>query len=209
MKKILVIVLTLFALLLMGCGTINVNHKLHSDWTSDITLEVVSESEPFINLVKTGLESSLPGAVEIETEDGVMYQLENVKASDLAINQTTVFNSFGIKKEFKFPNYYYTLTWDMSGSEEEDSASQVAGMGIGFNYILTPFGKITDTNGVYVGEDKKAVKFNMLSPKKYYVTFKQSFVSAWLSGSSKVTDRDAVTVAGSPIGETDSETLDW
>lgn len=177
-------------LLLTGCGTINIHQKLYRDGTFDLSIESKSDNAMFLNLVKEGFEESpiTEKAILIEDEEGFKYLLEKTSLEDISTeSKDSMFESIGIKKEFKFPYYYYTITLKNEGSEDPEYGS----MGMSVNYILEPFGKITDTNGVLLGEDKKTVKFNLMKTKDYYVTFKDFFIPAWIGGASKILDREA------------------
>jgi len=190
MKRLVVILTLISMLLLSGCGTININQKLYRDGTFDLSIEVKSDNEMFINMVKEGFEESpvIEKATLIEQEDGLRYVLEKASFNDISTESgDSMFESIGIKKEFKFPYYYYTINLKNKGAEDSEYGS----MGMSFNYVIEPFGKITDTNGVYVGEDKKSVKFNLMKSKDYYVTFKDLFISSWFGGASKILNREA------------------
>lgn len=189
MKKLTIALALISMLLLSGCGTININQKLYRDGTFDLSIEIKSNNEMFINMVKEGFEESpaIEKATLIEQEDGFKYVLEKASFKDISTERgDSMFESIGIKKEFKFPYYYYTISMKNKGSEDSEYGS----MGMSFNYIIEPFGKITDTNGVYVGEDKKSVKFNLMKSKEYYVTFKDLFISSWFGGASKIINRE-------------------
>ena len=190
MRKIVIVLALISMLLLSGCGTININQKLYRDGTFDLSIEIKSDNEMFINMVKEGFEENpvIEKATLIEQDDGFKYVLEKASFDDVSTeNGDSMFESIGIKKEFKFPYYYYTITLKNKGSADSEYGS----MGMSFNYIIEPFGKITDTNGVYLGEDKKAVKFNLMKSKEYYVTFKDLFISSWFGGASKILSREA------------------
>ncbi|MBU0979706.1 MAG: hypothetical protein KJ709_02785 [Nanoarchaeota archaeon] len=189
MRKIVIVIALISMLLLSGCGTININQKLYRDGTFDLSIEIKSDNEMFTNMVKEGFEESpvIEKATLIEQDDGFKYILEKASFEDVSTESgDSMFESIGIKKEFKFPYYYYTITLKNKGSDDSEYGS----MGMSFNYIIEPFGKIIDTNGVYLGEDKKAVKFNLMKSKEYYVTFKDLFISSWFGGASKILNRE-------------------
>lgn len=190
MKKLVILLALVSILILSGCGTVNINQKLYRDATFDLSIEVKSDNEMFVNMVKEGFEESpvIEKATLIEQEDGFKYILEKASFKDVSTESgDSMFESIGIKKEFKFPYYYYTISLKNKGVENSEYGS----MGMSFNYIIEPFGKITDTNGVYVGEGKKSVKFNLMKSKDYYLTFKDLFISSWFGGASKILNREA------------------
>ena len=185
MKQITIVLVLLITLLLSGCGTINFNQKLYRDGTFDLSIEVKSDNQMFVNMVKEGLENSsfAEKATLIEQESGFKYTRKRIPFANFynvsAEDKENIFKSIGIKKEFKFPYYFYTITLKNKGLEDPEYGS----MGLSFNYIIEPFGTITDTNGIYVGEDKKAVKFNLMKSKEYYITFKDFLIFSWFGGS--------------------------
>ena len=203
-KRIVIFWLLLIALFLVGCGTININQKIYRDWSFDISIEVNSDNQAFLNLVKDGFEDNpiTEKATIVEQESGFKYVLEKATIEDISTEEgNSLFESIGIKKEFKFPFYYYTLSLKNKGSESEEFGS----FGMSFNYMIEPFGKITDSNGVYVGEDKRVVKFNLLKTKDYYLTFRDFFLSSWIGGASKITDRVAKETAFSSAADIPDE----
>ena len=189
-KIIFVLGLILVALFVVSCGTITINQKIYRDWSFDLSIEAKSDNQAFLNLVKEGFEENqiTEKATFVEQESGFKYVLEKATIEDISTEEgNSLFESIGIKKEFKFPFYYYTISLKNKGSESEEFGS----FGMSFDYMIEPFGKITDTNGVYIGEDKQVVKFNLLKTKDYYLTFRDFFLSSWIGGASKITSHDA------------------
>ncbi|MBI2124941.1 hypothetical protein HYU08_00120, partial [Candidatus Woesearchaeota archaeon] len=187
LKSIFVLVV---ALLLVGCGSISFVQKIYPDWTFDLSVEVSSDNEYFLNAARSSFEESpsFEKATLVELDNGFRYNLEKVSVEETATSeQGAIYESIGIKKEFKFPYYYYTITLKNKGIEDNEFGS----FGMSMDYNLEPFGKITDTNGVYIGDDKKSVKFNLLKEKEYYITFRHFFLSSLLSGTNKIVDREA------------------
>ncbi|MBI5001764.1 hypothetical protein HZC31_00095 [Candidatus Woesearchaeota archaeon] len=204
-KQTILLLILVISLLLTGCGTVNFYQKLYRDGTFDITVEVKSSEQMFLTTVEQGLEESgmLKGAIRTEQADGYKYFIEKTTLAEL--NQTNASDSFigssGFKREFKFPYYYYTITIiNEQNTSEEDSAFTG---GFGFNYILEPFGKITDTNGFYTSDEKKAVQFNLMKSKTYYVTFRDFFLYSWIGGATKILEQEA-TIPTEELLEEDS-----
>lgn len=193
----------MIVLLVTGCGTVNMYHKLHRDGTFDFSIGVKSDNEMFLNTMKSAFEESalVEKATYIEKDDGFTYVLEKVTLEDVSDEEEeeSVLETIGVKKEFKFPFYYYTFTLKNKGTGDSEFGS----MGMALNYIVEPFGKITDTNGVFIGEDKKKVKFNLMKTKDYYITFRDFFLFSWIGGASKIIERDA-TENKIPIEEADT-----
>lgn len=198
MKKTLLLLIILSALLLCSCGTINLYQKLYRDGSFDLSFEVKSSSPEFLNLMKSSLEKNNNlKAKLIEEENGFKYVFDKTNFRDLPTgNQLSSLESMGFKKEFKFPYYYYTLTLKNKGfdSSDADTGMSASSLGMGLNYIIEPFGKITDTNGYLLGEDKQAVKFNLMITKEYYLTFRDNFISAYFGGWNKLPEREAKEV---------------
>lgn len=189
-KKLRYIFALFIALLLVGCGNVNFVQKIYPDWTFDLSVKVKSDNEFFLNTARSSLEGSpyFEKATLVELDDGFTYNLEKISLEETTVSeQGAVYESIGIKKEFKFPYYYYTITLKNKGLDDNEFGS----FGMSLDYVLEPFGRIIDTNGVYVGDDKKAVKFNLLKEKEYYVTFKHFLISSILSGSNKIIEREA------------------
>lgn len=183
-------------LLLCGCVTINLNHTLYRDGSFDLSIEVKSDNEMFLNVGKEKLEQfsdssdfwGINKGTLIENEEGIKYIFERMTFDNFSTEYgNSLIESLGIKKEFKFPYYYYTITLK---NEDDEDLEYYSEYGVSLNYVLEPFGKIIDTNGIYVGEDKKAVKFNLLRSKEYYVTFRDFFIFSWLGGASKIMNRE-------------------
>lgn len=203
MKKIL-IGLILLCILLSGCGTINIRQKLYRDGTFDLSMEVLSDNVMFINLVKEGFQSSqMQQGTLIEQTNGFTYYFEKITFDDFPVQEDAV-EFIDIEREFKFPFYYYTITLVSPGVQQTDMDLGTMGMdfgtmGMAFNYILEPFGKIKETNGMYLGENKKQVLFNLMQTGTYYVTFRDFFLSSWIGGASRVTGQ-ATSSSGTPPG---------
>ena len=177
-------------LLLAGCGVVNIQQKLYRDGTFDISIEVNSQNEMFLNGMKNILEENpvFEKAVVTETDEGYRYTLNKVTMESFYTGKgDSIFESIGIKKEFKFPYYYYTITLPNKGLED----SEYGAMAMSASYIIEPFGKIVDTNGVYTSDKKNQVKFNLLKEKNYYVTFRDFFLMAWIGGASKIVNKEA------------------
>ena len=182
MRKI-IIGLILLSVLLSGCGTVNIGQKLYRDGTFDLSMEVRSDNVMFINLAKEAFQSSqMQQGTLIEQTNGFTYYFEEISFDDFPIQDDAV-EFIDIKREFKFPFYYYTITLVSPGVQQTDF--EFGTMGMAFNYIVEPFGKITETNGFYLGENKKAVVFNLMQTGTYYVVFRDSFIASWFGGASK------------------------
>lgn len=204
-KTILLSFLLVTLLFISGCGTINMTMDIKSDWTYDGGVEVKGE-EMFVNIVKEAITSQQKetGMVlnEIQTEDGVTY-----KFTDSLINPSVdrgAFSSLGIKKEFKFPYYYYTLSLNNEGTEESESNEFVGALSM--NFIIKPYGKITDTNGVLLGEKKDSVRFDMTKTKIYSVTFRKFFLFE-MSNYKKVPEREPKAYEQTEQIQTESQEL--
>jgi hypothetical protein len=74
------------SLFLSGCGTINIYHKLYRDGTSDLSVEVKSDSQFFLNMIKDGFENDplMERATIIEEDGGFKYVLEKAKLDNIA-----------------------------------------------------------------------------------------------------------------------------
>lgn len=168
-----IVLLVSFLVFISGCGTINLKMDLNSDWSYDGVIE--AKGEMVVNLIKQSMSESefQMEFKEIETEDGVMY-----KFTDSLINPKweNMFSSLGIEKEFKFPFYYYTLTLKNKGMDLSDSEYGDMFGTFGFNFIINPYGKITETNGVLLGEKQDSVRFDLKKTKDFSVTFRRFFL---------------------------------
>lgn len=201
--------------MLSGCVNMTVTQKLYRDGTSDLILELSSENEFIRNSAFNQVMTEMEGAVVVETEKGFRITKEGIQVSDLEDKETAgIIADTGFKKEFKFPFYYYTITIDnkgMESPEEDEFGFAEAMMGsMAFNYVLEPFGTITETNGIYVGESKKAVKFNLLQSKVYTVTFRDFFLWSWIGGASKLLEREPskVEIDMSDLGASEEPTME-
>ena len=188
MNKLLFSIPLIFILLLSGCATINVYQKLYRNGEFDLTFEVISDNQFTSNALKESVGKEFKGGSYIETSNGFKYILEKADINKvLGQNNISITDNLGIKKEFKFPYYYYTLTLKNEGIADPKYGS----MGVSCNYIIEPFGKITDTNGIYFGDGKRAVEFDLMKSNDYYVTFRDFFISSWFGGASKIINKEA------------------
>ncbi|MFW5983325.1 MAG: hypothetical protein ACOCQ4_02400 [bacterium] len=185
MKKLFLVALIFGVLLLSACGTVDVEQKLYKDGTFDLSIEVTSENEMFIDLFEGQL-NDLEGAELTELDNGVRYSYEGVSFSNGEFN-----NSFskmwGISKEYHFPYNHIILNFNNTvASEEEDSF----GMDPEFYYTIEPFGKIVDTNGIYL-EDKSKVRFDLMKEKDYFIEFKYFCLIPAFCAGDKIPERES------------------
>ena len=173
--KAKIFLILLLTLALTACGTVDVEQKLYKDGTFDLTLTITSENEMFMSLF-TEEAGDLEGATVREVEGGVEYTFEGMDIADETLNDSFS-GLWGIEKEFRFPYQYVTLSFD--NDVEESPEEDIFGLTPKFYYTLEPFGKITDTNGVY-SEDKSKVRFDFMKNEEYFVTFRYfCLVPSW------------------------------
>ncbi len=203
-------------ILLTGCVNLTITQKLHRDGTFDIVIEASSENELIRNSIKQSLEEEFEGASVVETEKGLKITKESLKVSDVAGKENSgIIAKAGFKREFKFPFYYYTITIENEGmGETKDELGMAETMlaSMSMSYVIEPFGTIVNTNGVFVNDDKKAVKFNLLKSKNYTVTFRDFFLWSLIGGATSIAEhapeKAKVELSGINASMSDTEDLD-
>lgn len=176
-----------------GCVSINVNQEIHKDGSSDIGIEVESDSQVARTTVKETIESSMmvENAVLEEGDNSFTYRFENVypQTQEDRFSETVGSTSSGSGSSSSIFDYekdsglvytHFTLRLNStgfddsnSGSSESEFGSQLGeslGSSMEFNYDIDIFGTLVDTNGQKMSDG--SIRFDLTEDKNYYVEFK-------------------------------------
>ena len=181
----------MFSLILSGCVSVDTNQKIYRDETTDINVRITAESAFILNQVKDGMLDDL-SSDWIYSEDGESFSIsqKNVKIKSFKYSsaEDSLFGTGELKKDFKFPYYYYTYSFinkvktDNQDAEVNEYAEKMKDL-ISISYNIEGFGEIEDSNGLKTSD--KSVRFKLeFEPKtdtKYYVTFKDLFINNWFN----------------------------
>lgn len=207
LKKITIGIIVLSMLLISGCVQIDIYQKIKRNGHVDMSLTFKAESM-ILNAFKTNIEvepSMKSKYTYEETDDSVTYKFTDIdpfkdnlfKQEDNGKTDTSMFNkdNYHFKKEFKFPYYYYTYEIEMKDTQQEESKPKTdntegmfdtsgleSAMSNMFKvgYTIEVFGKITGTNGNKMSDNKVKFNIGINENKKYYVTFRDFFISSWI-----------------------------
>ena len=180
----LVCLLMITMILFSGCINLNITQKINRGGSSDINLTIKSENSMFLNYFKQNMENSslaIEKAIFSEGDNYISYYWKDVypiapKESNISIGKISIY------KEFKFPYYYITINFDNSENlleeyNETNNLTKEIFNSMKLNYDFEVYGKITDTNGIKLRDNK--VRFDLLKNKKYYVKFRDLFLTNW------------------------------
>lgn len=191
--KLIFISTIVFIISFSGCVGIDLNQKIFRDETSDINLRFTAETPLILNALKDEVTKNLSSEsdwVYSEDEKGFTLALKNtdIKTLKSSTMGKGIFSQAELKKEFKFPYYYFTYSFIETANQVEEQKStepydsEEFKKLVSINYNLEVFGDVVETNGLKTGEN--TVRFKLeLEPnkdKKYYVTFKDFFLRTWL-----------------------------
>jgi len=180
----LVCLMLITIILFSGCINLNVTQKINRDGSSDINLTIKSENSMLLTYFKQGIENSslaVEKAIFSEGDNYISYYWKDVYP--IAPEESNVsIGKISIKKEFKFPYYYITIKFDNSKNileeyRETNNLTKEILNSIKFNYDFEVYGQIIDTNGIKLSNNK--VRFDLLENKKYYVKFRDLFLTNW------------------------------
>lgn len=191
-----------------GCVSLNVNHEIDKDGSSDIGIEVQSDSQLVRSSVKEQFESSfaVENAVLEEGDNSFTYRFENVypqqqeekfseslESSQESGEEASDNSGFSYEKDSGLLYTHFTLRMNSTGFDSSDSnlsgeysqLGESISSGIEMNYNVEPFGEVVDTNGQTLEDG--SVRFDLTEDKEYYVEFKALSADLWLSnlGSSR------------------------
>ena len=198
--KVPVILSLILITLLSGCIEVTVHQKIKRSGKYDFNLTFRSDSKELLNSIKSGFEVNDPTSKKLtylESKDSISYvftdldpRTDLIVAPDIAEGKTGSPQKkvWDLKKEFRFPYYYYTITWDLTqDTKQKESESELGDyFGKAFDemfkmgYIVEVFGKITETNGLRMEDNKVRFDVGMSTNKKYYVTFRDFFLFSWI-----------------------------
>ncbi len=197
-KKIISsIILLIIVILLSGCVQAEVYQKVKRNGNFDISLTIKSESPMILNIFKqeSPINPSLQDKYTYEEDEtSITYKFTDLDPTkDVIFAESEEFETgifgYNLSKEFKFPYYYYYFELDLSEEDNGVLDSQNKGLSgieamfdemFKIGYTVEVFGKITETNGNRMEDNK--VKFN-LGPSEnniYYIEFRDFFISNWL-----------------------------
>jgi hypothetical protein len=178
------------AVISSGCVSLNVNHEIHKDGSSDIGINVQSDSQIVRNALKERFKSSLAveNAILEEGDNSFNYRFENVypqkqeqRFSEVvrpSSEQNSSSSGFDYEKDSGLLYTHFTLRMKSTGIDTSDTnyPSQYSQLGqsltssMELNYNVDPFGTIVDTNGQKLSDGR--VRFDLTEDKDYYVEFK-------------------------------------
>lgn len=182
-----------------GCVSLNVNHEIHKDGSSDIGIEVQSDSQIVRSSLKEQFESSfaVENAVLDEGDSSFSYKFENVYpqqqeerfSESLRSNQEgeSENSGFSYEKDSGLIYTHFTLRMNSTGFDSSDSNfsseysqfGESLSSGLEMNYNVEPFGEVVGTNGQEMEDGR--VRFDLTEDKEYYVEFKALSADVWLS----------------------------
>jgi len=191
-----------------GCVSINVNQEIHKDGSSDVGIEVESDTQLVRTSIKDTMESSMAveNAVLNEGDNSFTYRFENVypQTQEDRFSETISSTGSGTQSSNSMFNYekesgivytYFTLRMNSTGFDASGSDSAESGEGgqfgdslgssMEFNYDVDTFGTVVDTNGQEMSDG--SIRFDLTEDKDYYIQFKALSVDLLISnlGSSK------------------------
>ncbi len=183
MKKLILSLIIMISLVLSGCGTVNIHHKIDRNGDYDINFIVLTDSELLIeNTIKFLAENEDFNEENIQVlEDGILYQIKSGNMIEFSQEEEDFALISKFEMEKGFPFNYYTMRFDNSITEDK-SEINLEEAGVEANYIVELFGKIHETNGEIVDNTTNVVKFNLQEKTDYYVTIREPFFKSLFSG---------------------------
>lgn len=207
-----------------GCVSLNINHEIHKDGSSDIGIQVDSDSELLRNSLKEQFETSFAteNAVLDEGDDSFTYRFENVYPQKQEQRFSDAFSSnelnssatgFSYEKDSGLLYTHFTLRMNSSGVEtsetdiggQQDLGAGEGGLGgigeslssgVELNYNVDPFGEVVDTNGQELEDG--TIRFDLTEEEDYYVEFKALSLDLFVSN-----------IGSSDTVQPDWSTSDW
>jgi hypothetical protein len=202
------------AVVVSGCVSIDVNQEINKDGSSDIGIEVESDSQVARTTVKEAIESSMmvENAVLEEGDNSFAYKFEDVypqlqegRFSETVGSRASAAESsnsmFDYEKDSGLVYTRFTLRMNSTGfgnsnsMDGSSSGSEYAELGrqfgeslssgMEFNYDINTFGTVVDTNGQKMSDG--SIRFDLTQDKNYYVEWKALSADLFLSnlGSSR------------------------
>ena len=199
MRKLVVLFLVASVFLLGGCTEVGVYQKINRDGTFDMDLVLRSDSSVVLDSLKRGLEvdSGVADRYSYEESDkSVFYRFKGIdpkidvlfkkKEQSYSPLSTLQGMSYELKKEFRFPYYYYT--YEIVTFKEERHFSddwrleppKVGGRLVEIGHTVDVFGGVVETNGRQVGSSRVKFDVEFNKDERYYVKFRDFFVSSWV-----------------------------
>ncbi|MFW6026090.1 MAG: hypothetical protein ACOCRX_07085 [Candidatus Woesearchaeota archaeon] len=185
MKKTLIILFFVASFVLSSCQS-NSNNV-------EVSMNVFSDGE---NSKLSSPKISNYDVMSFEDDENQRLIFEEVDLTNL-VDSEGLFSLIGVKKEFKFPYYYYTFSLD--NFENIDDLKR--------SITLKVFGEIIETNGDF-NDLENSVKFDLTKSKEYYVTFKDFFILSILRGTHNLKSRKSKSNTPSLSFEKRVETFD-
>lgn len=186
-QKIIISIFIIALIFSSGCLEITYQQKLKRNGKYDITITFKATSSEVLNLVKNSFQAK-PGMSQrveyTETETTASYHIKDIDPryetlveSDGEVGR----NTMSVTKDFRFPYYYYRLSWDYTETinPEKTEYDQLFESMFKLNQVVDVFGTIIETNGKRMSNNR--VKFDMTKAggKPYYVEFKDFFLFTW------------------------------
>ena len=183
-NKTIIILLLLSTLLVSACIEVDVHQKLKRNGNTDLIITYTAPTE-VIDLLKESINTqNLDIAKYEETNNSIKFFFKNIN-QDINIGMFQededldeyLFKTenFELKKEFRFPYYYFTYKFNLGEEKEESTTNDI----IKITYTIEVFGRIVETNGEQLSKQK--VRFDMINPnKENKVVFRDFFLTTWI-----------------------------
>ena len=164
----------------------------------DISVTLKSDTIMILNSLKQNMEvepSMQDKFTYEETDNSVTFNFEDIdptkdnlfKENDETDTSILDKESYNFKKEFKFPYYYYTYEINATNEDEETEENEISLFNetemnamFGIGYTIEVFGKIVETNGNKMSNNKVKFNMGMNDDKVYYVKFRDFFITNWI-----------------------------
>ena len=187
MSKLSYVTVILAILLLQGCVSLTVDHKLNTDGSSDISYTMTSDNQMLLSGFKDSFAEAFAeeNAVLSETNTSFTYTFEDVYPADEGILQN---DEETIAIEESLGPLFSTYSIRMNGSGTGVNLGESIGEDIDvsqaldtveLNYDITPFGTVIDTNGQRLNDGQ--IRFDLTQEKEYFITFRKNSLSLWFS----------------------------
>jgi len=198
MKK-LIIPLLAALVLFSGCVRMSATEQLKRDGSMNV---LVIFDSAYFTITDTLNSSILPNpnltSVTERINNTLIYYFSNVnpleddlfinanESNDLAINASGFLggNTFKYTEKFIFPYYHYYYSADFGNISIESEQLNESFLlelvpAYTMEYDIIYFGELVSTNGQEV--EKNRIRFTFVPSSKYELTFKEFFITNWIS----------------------------
>lgn len=201
-----------FVIIASGCVSININHELHKDGSSDLAFEVESESQIVKNSMKETLNKRLAtdNAVLDEEDNSFTYRFSDVyvgirddeKVGERLFGESIDAPNVSYNKQGGIINTEFTIWVNNSGLDLNNSEtslgsdSQQSSSALGSNSYSSLGDSISDSISLNYNVDPfgkvvstngqelsdGSIRFDLTKDKDYYVKFKSLSADLFLTG---------------------------